>query len=197
MFKLNDIQRGVLRPRPTPYAGTYIMLRIDDRAAGHQLLKRLTPAIASASDLTSPAGDAWVAVALSSHGLMALGVPQASLESFSLEFQQGMAARAAELGDVGESAPEKWEWPLGTSQVHLVIAALAPDQTRLAKVLSPTKQAYQQMPGVTAIYRQDCYQLPTGPEPFGFPDAICQTASERGAVPPSKPQQPPAKARDM
>src|SRR5258706_10807539 len=194
MFKLNDIQRGVLRPRPTPYAGTYIMLRIDDRAAGHQLLKRLTPAIASATDLTSSAGDAWVSVALSSHGLMALGVPQASLDSFSPEFQQGMAARAAELGDVGESAPEKWERPLGTSEVHLVIAALAPDQTRLAQVLSPARQAYQQMPGVTAIYRQDCYQLPTGREPFGFRDAIGQPAIEGSGLAGSNPQEAPLKA---
>src|SRR6266699_762840 len=123
MLEFNDIQSGVLRPRPTPYAATYIMLRIDDRAAGHQLLKRLTPAIASATDLTSSAGDAWVAVALSSHGLKALGIPQASLESFSLEFQQGMAARAAELGDVGENGPQFWERPFGTSEVHLAIAA--------------------------------------------------------------------------
>jgi deferrochelatase/peroxidase EfeB len=197
MLEFNDIQSGVLRPRPTPYAGTYIMLRIDDRAAGHQLLKRLTPAIASATDLTSPAGDAWVAVALSSHGLKALGVPQASLESFSPEFQQGMAARAAELGDVGESAPEKWEWPLGTSEVHLVIAALAPDQTRLAKVLSPARQAYQQMPGVTAIYRQDCYQLPTGREPFGFRDAIGQPAIEGSGLAGSNPQEAPPKAGEF
>ena len=197
MLEFNDIQSGVLRPRPTPYAGTYIMLRIDDRAAGHQLLKRLTPAIASATDLTSPAGDAWVAVALSSHGLKALGVPQASLESFSPEFQQGMAARAAELGDVGESAPEKWEWPLGTSEVHLVIAALAPDQTRLAKVLSPARQAYQQMPGVTAVYRQDCYQLPTGREPFGFRDAIGQPAIEGSGLAGSNPQEAPLKAGEF
>ena len=135
MLELDDIQSGVLGPRPTSYAGTYIMPRIDDRAAGHELLKRLTPAIASAAHLTSPVGEAWVAVALSYHGLKALGVPQASLESFSREFQQGMAARAAELGDVGESGPENWKRPLGTSEVHLAIAALAPDPTRLEKVL--------------------------------------------------------------
>src|SRR5215469_12172708 len=158
MLEFDDIQSGVLHPRPAPYAATYIMVRIDDRAAGHQLLKRLTPAIASASDLTSPAGDAWVAVALSYHGLSALGLPQASFDSFSLEFRQGMAARAAELGDVGASAPENWERPLGTSEVHLVIAAVAADHRRLEKVLSPARQAYQQMPGVTAIYRQDCGQ---------------------------------------
>jgi Dyp-type peroxidase family len=197
MLEFNDIQSGVLHPRPTPYAATYIMLRIDDCAAGHQLLKRLTPAIASASDLTSSAGDAWVAVALSYHGLKALGVPQASLDSFSPEFQQGMAARAVELGDVGESAPENWEWPLGTSQVHLVIAALAPDRTRLEKVLSPARQAYQQMPGVTAIYRQDCYQLPTGHEPFGFRDAISQPAIEGSGLTGSNPQEAPLKAGEF
>jgi Dyp-type peroxidase family len=197
MLEFNDIQSGVLHPRPAPYAGTYIMLRIDDRAAGHELLKRLVPAIVSATDLTSPAGDAWVAVALSYHGLKALGVPQASLESFSPEFQQGMAARAAELGDVGASAPENWEWPLGTSEVHLVIAALAPDQTRLAKVLSPARQVYQQMPGVTAIYRQDCYQLPTGREPFGFRDAISQPAIEGSGLTGSNPQEAPLKAGEF
>jgi Dyp-type peroxidase family len=197
MLEFNDIQSGVLRPRPTPYAGTYIMLRIDDRAAGHQLLKRLTPAIASATDLSSPAGDAWVAVALSFSGLKVLGVPQASLESFSPEFQQGMAARAAELGDVGESAPEHWEWPLGTAEVHLVIAALASDQTRLAQVLSPARQAYEQMPGVRAIYRQDCYQLPTGREPFGFRDGIGQPAIEGSGLVGNNPQEAPLKAGEF
>src|SRR5215467_1086840 len=197
MLEFDDIQSGVLRPRPVPYAGTYIMLRIDDCAAGHQLLKRLTPAIASAADLTSPAGDAWVGVALSYHGLSALGVPQASLESFSPEFQQGMAARAVELGDVGASAPENWEQPWGTSEVHLVIAALAPDQTRLAKVLSPARQAYQQIPGVTVIYRQDCYQLSTGREPFGFRDAISQPAIEGSGLTGSNPQEAPLKAGEF
>src|SRR5258708_30283366 len=108
-----------------------------------------------------------------------------------------MAARAAELGDVGESAPEKWEGPLGTSEVHLVIAALAPDQTRLAKVLSPARQAYQQMPGVTAIYRQDCYQLPPGREPFGFRDGIGQPAIEGSGLPGSNPQEAPLKAGEF
>ena len=197
MLEFDDIQSGVLHPRPSPYAATYIMLRIDDHAAGHELLKRLTPKIASATDLTSPAGDAWVAVALSYHGLEALGGPQASRDSFSPEFQQGMAARAAELGDVGESSPENWERPLGTSEVHLVIAALAPDHTRLAEVLEPARLTYQQMPGVMAIYRQDCYQLPTEREPFGFRDGIGQPAIEGIGLAGSNPQEAPLKAGEF
>ena len=40
-MELDDIQSGVLRPRPTPYAATYIGLRIEDPAAGRELMKRL------------------------------------------------------------------------------------------------------------------------------------------------------------
>ena len=51
-------------------------------------------------------------------------MPQESLDSFAPEFQQGMAARAAELGDVGDSSPANWEKPLGTAEVHVALAAL-------------------------------------------------------------------------
>ncbi len=197
MLELGDIQRGVLSPRPSPYAGTYILLRIDDPAAGRVALKRLTPLIASAADLTSPAGDAWVSVALSYHGLKALGAPQESLDSFSPEFQQGMAARAAELGDVGASAPEHWERPLGTSEAHLVLAALAPDQARLETVLEPARRTYRALRGVTAIYRQDCHQLPTEREPFGFRDGISQPAIEGSGIAASNPQEAPLKAGEF
>ena len=108
-----------------------------------------------------------------------------------------MAARAAALGDVGKSAPENWEWPFGTSDVHLVIAALAPDQARMEQVLEPARQAYQQMPGVTAIYRQDCYHLSTGREPFGFRDAISQSAIEGSGLTGSNPQEAPLKAGEF
>ena len=34
-LELHDIQAGALFPRPSPYAGAYILLRIDDRRAPH------------------------------------------------------------------------------------------------------------------------------------------------------------------
>jgi hypothetical protein len=40
-LELHDIQSGVLRPRPTPYAATYILLHIDDRGAAGELLLEL------------------------------------------------------------------------------------------------------------------------------------------------------------
>ena len=105
MLELDDIQSGVLRPRPTPYVATYIALRIDDRQAGRELMQRVSNAVTSAANPESPLADTWVSVALTYQGLKALGVPQESLDSLSWEFRQGMAARAKELGDVGESDP--------------------------------------------------------------------------------------------
>ena len=119
MLELDDIQSGVLRPRPSPYVATYIALRIDDRKAGRELMRRVSRVVTSAANPTSPLADTWVSVALTYQGFKALGVPQQSLDSFSWEFRQGMAARAKELGDIGESSPENWEKPLGTSDVHV------------------------------------------------------------------------------
>src|SRR5215470_3703268 len=93
VLELDDIQSGVLRPRPTPYAATYVLLHIDQREAGRELMGHLSSVVASAADPQSPARDTWVSVALTFQGLMALGVPQTSLDTFPRPFQQGMAAR--------------------------------------------------------------------------------------------------------
>src|SRR5215207_10952118 len=103
-LELDDIQIGALHERPSPYVGTYLLLRIDDRAAGRALVRRLLPLVDSGRPTTDPEHDAWITVAFTYQGLKALGVPQESLDSFAPEFQQGMAARAGELGDVGESS---------------------------------------------------------------------------------------------
>jgi Dyp-type peroxidase family len=196
-LELDDIQSGALRPRPAPYAATYLLLRIDEPAAGRELLRRVIPSIASAAHPTSPAGDAWVSVALSYHGLQALGLSQMSLGSFSEAFRQGMAARAAELLDTGESAPEHWERPFGMPDVHLAIAALAPDQARLEAVLARARQAIQGLQGVQVLFRQDGGQLPTGREHFGFRDGIGQPAIEGSGLPNNNPLQTPLKAGEF
>src|SRR5215813_15658321 len=146
-LELDDIQSGVLRPRPTPYAATYILFRIDDRKAGRELMRRLSAVVTSAANPTSPLADTWASVALTYEGFKALGVPQESLDSFSWEFRQGMAARAKDLHDFGESAPEHWEKPLGTGDVHVVIVAVSPDEGRLESVLENARKTYREMSG--------------------------------------------------
>jgi Dyp-type peroxidase family len=197
MLELDDIQRGVLSPRPTPYAATYVLFRIDDRARGRELMRRVSAMVTSAADSMSPLGEAWVSVAVSYHGLKALGVPRESLATFAWEFRQGMAARAKVLGDTGESGPANWEPPLGTPDVHVVVVALAPDSAQLDAAVDRVRPAYRALPGVTALWRQDCYALPTGTEPFGYRDGISHPAVEGSGIAGSNRLEAPLKAGEF
>src|SRR5438067_1262102 len=196
-LELDDIQSGALHERPSPYVGRYLLLRIDDRAGGRELVRRLHPFVDSGRPSADPAHDAWITVAFTYHGLRALGVPQGSLDSFAPEFQQGMAARAADLGDVGDSSPEHWEKPLGTAEVHVAVAVLSPDAAGLEALAERARDAHEQLPGVEVIWRQDCYQLPTGRTSFGFKDGIGQPAVEGSGISPSNPQERPIKAGEI
>src|SRR5215217_7057013 len=196
-LELDDIQSGVLRPRPTPYVATYIAFRIDDAKAGRDLMARISRVVTSAANPTSPLADTWVSVALTYQGLKALGVPQEALESLAWEFLQGMAARAHDLGDTGESAPEHWEEPLGSSDLHVVLVAVSPDEQRLEQALERAREAYRKMSGIEAIWRQNCHALPTETEPFGFRDGISHPAIEGSGIPGSNPQERPLKAGEF
>jgi Dyp-type peroxidase family len=193
ILELDDIQSGVLRPRPTPFAATYVLIRIDDRAAGRALMRRLSEIVASAAHPESPASDTWVSASLTFAGLKSLGVPQASLDSFSPQFREGMAARARQLHDVGENAPEHWEKPLGTGEVHVVLTGISKDAADLEKAVGRAREAYQSVAGITAIWRQDCYALPTETEPFGFKDGISHPAIEGSGIPGTNPHEVPLK----
>jgi Dyp-type peroxidase family len=196
-LELDDIQSGALHERPTPYVGTYLLLRIDDRAAGRELVRRLHSVVDSGRPSADPAHDAWVTVAFTYQGLKALGVPEESLDSFAPEFREGMAARAAELGDVGDSGPENWEKPLGTSDVHVALAAISPDAQRLEDAMEKISRTLEGLPGVELIWRQDCYQLPSGRTSFGFKDGIGQPAVEGTGIPATNPGEAPLKAGEI
>lgn len=193
---LDDIQAGALYERPSPYVGVYLLLRIRDRADGRDLVRRL-------HRLANPAGSAdtqdntSITVAFTYHGLKALGVPQESLDSFVPEFREGMAARAAILGDTGESSPEHWEEPLGSSDVHVAVVVLSSDAAQLREAAEKARQAHAQLPGIDLIWRQDCYQLATGRTSFGFKDGIGQPSVEGTGRPSMNPRQQPLKAGEI
>jgi Dyp-type peroxidase family len=196
-LELDDIQYGAVHQRPSPYVATYLLVRIDDRQGGRELLRRLRPLVDAARPSLDAARDTSVTVALTYQGLLALGVPSASLDSFAPEFRQGMATRAEVLGDVGESSPAAWEKPLGSPDVHVAVAVLSPDAEGLEASLARACNSYQELRGVELIWRQDCYQLPTGRTSFGFKDGIGQPAIEGGGVPGTNPLESPIKAGEF
>jgi Dyp-type peroxidase family len=196
-LELDDIQSGALHERPSPYVGTYLMLRIDDRDDGRELVRRLAALVDVGRQSPDPNNEAWVTVAFTYHGLKALGVPQVSLDSFTPEFREGMAARAAHLGDIGESSPEHWEKPLGTTEIHVAIAVLSPDVASLEAFAKKARRAHAELDGISVVWHQDCYQLPTGRTSFGFKDGIGQPAVEGSGRPPSNPRDQPLKAGEI
>jgi hypothetical protein len=47
---VSDIQATVLRPRPSPYVGEYVVLRIDDAVQGRAMLRRIIPYVATSDE---------------------------------------------------------------------------------------------------------------------------------------------------
>src|SRR5262245_59785242 len=135
LLDVNDIQATILRPRPSPYKGEYVILRIDNASHGREMLRRLHPYVAPAAHWWVPNLPSWLGIAFTYQGLKALGLPQASLNSFPVEFREGMAARASILRDVGDNAPANWEYPFGTADTHVALAIYSSDEENLEKTL--------------------------------------------------------------
>ena len=86
VVEASDIQATVLCPSPSPYRGEYVILRIDHAEQGPEMLRRILPHVAPADEWWVPSLPGWLGIAFTFEGLKALGVPQASLDSFPIEF---------------------------------------------------------------------------------------------------------------
>src|ERR1700690_4034921 len=190
---LHEIQATVLRPRPAPYFGSYILLRIDDAQAGRAFLGRLAPYVDSAADWWK-AANAWLAVGISYAGLQALGVPQESLQSFPEAFREGMAARARHLGDEGVNDPKNWEQAYGKNQVHIGITAFSDSEEKRRIALAMAREQYEGFSGVSVLAMQDFGAQPGDLNSLGYKDGIDQPPIEGSGVDPLPGQGRPIKA---
>jgi deferrochelatase/peroxidase EfeB len=193
---LHEIQATVLRYRPEPYYGTHVLLRIDDAASGREFLRRLAPHVASAADWWN-AKDAWIAVAISYTGLSALGVPEASLQSFPEAFRVGMAARADILLDSGENDPRNWPQPFGSGRIHVAVSVFSDTEEKWRRTMALAREQYQGFAGVTVLATQDFGAQPGDLNPLGFKDSIGQPAIEGSGVDPLPGQGRPIKAGEF
>jgi Dyp-type peroxidase family len=181
-LETSDIQATVLRPRPSPYRGLYIIIRFDDAVQGREMLRRLIPHVATSYAWWEPKLAGWLGVAFTYHGLQALGLPKASLDSFPVPFREGMAARAARLNDIAANAPEHWEYPFGTSDAHAALAIYARDEEALELVVGVARRSRQDLPGISIVYRLKFGELPDGRNPFGFKDGLHNPLVEGAGV---------------
>lgn len=193
---LADIQGTVLRPRPMPYYGTYLVFTVETPGSALTLLERLLPKLTTAADWDAPSENAWINVAFSHAGLSKLGLAPDILQGFPREFRQGMAARSSFLGDVGASAPEYWDLPHGGNGLDIGLLIMADSIALRDEKIGIGHAAVSGLPGIRAACRLDVGLPPTLREHFGFVDGISRPYIEgQGGTP--LPGQPIAKAGEF
>jgi len=193
---LNEIQATVLRPRPAPYFGTHVLLRIDDAQAGRAFMRRLTPHVDSAAAWWT-AKTPWLAVGISYAGLKALGVSQNSLESFPEAFREGMAARARQLGDVGINDRKNWDQAYGKGEVHIGVSAFSDSEEDRQRILGIAREQLEGFSGVSVLAMQDFGAQPGDRNSLGYKDGIDQPPIEGSGVDPLPGQGEPIKAGEF
>ena len=193
---LHEIQATALRYRPEPYYGTHVLMHIENARSGREFLRRLAPHVASAADWWN-ATDAWIAVAISYTGLVALGVPETSLQSFPDAFRLGMAARAEILLDRGENDPKNWDQPFGSGRIHLGITVFSDSEEKWRRAMALANRQYHGFSGVTVLHTQDFGAQPGDLNPMGYRDSIGQPAIEGSGVDPLPGQGRPIKAGEF
>jgi Dyp-type peroxidase family len=132
MFDLSNIQGNILRGYASfPYA-QFLFLEIHDASEARAFVQKLID-----QELVTPGRwrakpDATLNIAITFSGLRALGLPEESLATFPVEFQDGMKRRAKLLGDVGGSSPNYWDDPWGAGGVHILIMMYGRTDSALA-----------------------------------------------------------------
>jgi Dyp-type peroxidase family len=116
---LADVQTGAVKSFD-PKLVVYLFFRITDR---RRFVSGLPSPPNSADSSTAPAPSpqgfqGFANIAFTYTGLKALCVDKQTLATFPEPFRDGMAARAAILGDVGDAAPDQWDGYLGSREVH-------------------------------------------------------------------------------
>lgn len=174
---LQDVQGNILTGYHVAFA-TYLFYRIDLTTLARQWLAALLPDVTTENKQTETPSRAMLNVAVSYQGLKALGISPTSLNSFPVEFQQGMKKRAALLCDFGESAPDKWDDPLGQPQVHVLVVVHGIDREQcdilVKRVKDHAPQGGGMNRGVTLLGETTADGRADEKEHFGFRDGISQ-----------------------
>jgi Dyp-type peroxidase family len=175
---LADVQGDILQPYGNRFRHTsYVFLGVGDAATGRAWLSDHVDRVTTAVRWTGDHPQSTFNVALTCSGLTALGVAPAAIESFSEEFQQGMGARAAQLGDLGTGAPEHWERGLGTGEAHILVTINARGRSALDGALAELRDGLP-AGGMSIVHEMHAELFSTSREHFGFADGFSQPAIE-------------------
>lgn len=179
---LCNLQGNILRGYTFP-AVSFLFFGVADGERARLWLKEFSGHVTNAQPWQTKPVSA-VNIAFTYPGLLALQLPQASLSSFPPEFKQGMALRAALLGDTEESAPAHWDGRLGTKDIHLLVMLYAVSPAALQERRRWFDELLCRFGGLTLIYEQSGNPLPNDVEHFGYRDGFSQPSITGSGVKP-------------
>jgi|SRR5579871_5413852 len=186
---LDDIQLPIVRSYGMGYE-RYLFLAFGSPEKGREWLARVAPSIASGAP-SAEKPPTLVNVGFTFEGLGALGISQATLDTFPVEFCMGMARRAPKLGLTGASDPSHWE--LGgpaNPTLHAALFIFAESSDAREAQCAVQRAIIQQVGNIQELGAQDGNVLPNLREHFGYVDGISQPAFEGSDVVPREPYVP-------
>jgi deferrochelatase/peroxidase EfeB len=198
MLELDDIQHYLLT-RPNATIAQYNFMTFKNAESGRKWIAALLDKIGTAKSVmeASESDMRWVTLAFTFNGLRQLGIDEASLATFPDPFKQGMAARAAMLGDTGENHPDNWEDKMASPDLHAVVILFAKDQNERERCMNEHQKYLDAHPGVETLSTLLLEAVPPFDyvhEHFGYRDRITTPVIEGmgieatpGSHPPSKP----------
>ncbi|HYY88902.1 MAG TPA: Dyp-type peroxidase [Chloroflexota bacterium] len=184
-LELDDMQGLIGRGYAELRAASYMLLRIDDPASARSWLGRVAEEVTPASARPE---DAALNVAITASGVQQLGL---SPRLFSNEFRTGMTTprRRRALGDLGDSAPERWLWGgPDTPRIDLLLLVFGRDAATLDQRRASLAGSVGDS-GVSEVLTLETAVDLDGKEHFGFADGISQPTiaglSSRADIPPN------------
>ena len=124
------VQGGVLAPTQGVTHACLLLLEIEDAAAAKALLAHAQRQVISEAGQSNPGAASLFNIFFTPQGLLACGLPEATVALMPYEFREGMAARAGILGDYLHNHPSRWALPqrwghagerVELSSVHAVV----------------------------------------------------------------------------
>ena len=201
MLELEDIQHYLLT-RPHASIAQYIFLSFRTAESGRNWVNDLSDIVGNAKKVIE-SGELemrWVSLAFTFQGLQKLGVDETSLATFPEPFRQGMAARAAIIGDTGINHPDNWEDNITSKDLHATVILFARSKEEMDHALKRHDEYLKENPGVeilSSLLLEAVAPLEYVHEHFGYRDRLTQVVIEGMGIEPTPGSHQPSKPAEF
>jgi len=182
VLEFEDIQH-ILLTRAPALTGRYEFLSLRNPAGARAWLTAIMDKVHSAKAMRESVDrdKRWITVAFTCNGLRALGVDEATLATFPQEFREGMAARAAILGDTGANDPAHWVDRTASPELHAIAILFARDTAECHRSVIEHGKLLAEGQGVEVLSSLDLEATPPfdyAHDHFGYRDRLSQPVIE-------------------